>query len=210
MSGRLVKVIDGTLHIAYERVAAPGYTLHVGDYSTDGQVIEGWTYYADDVDREDFAEHWKQPTGVHDAYAIGAVVSHNGARWRSTIVGNVWEPGVSGWVDADSDIPDWVQPTGAHDAYSPGALVKRAGKIWRNTLTEDGSANVWEPGVSGWREAVLMPPSGEAPAPPAWVQPTGGHDAYQIGDRVTHNGQTWTCNMANNVWKPGVYGWTAD
>lgn len=206
MSGRLVKLIDGVLHIATERIAAPTYTLYVADYSTDGEVVEGWTYYADDVSHDDFALPWQQPAGADDAYPIGAVVSHNGSRWRSTIVGNVWEPGVSGWTDADADIPAWLQPTGAHDAYQQDALVTHGGKVWRS-LT---AANTWEPGVAGWREAALLPPTGELPPPPDWVQPTGSEDAYQIGDRVTHLGQTWTSEVADNVWEPGVYGWIAD
>lgn len=42
---------------------------------------------------------WVQPQGVHDAYAIGAEVTHKGKTWRSTYAGaNVWEPGVFGWV----------------------------------------------------------------------------------------------------------------
>ena len=45
-------------------------------------------------------------------------------------------------------------------------------------------------------------------APEPWVQPTGAPDAYGIGDRVTHQGQTWESTVANNVWEPGVYGWT--
>lgn len=42
---------------------------------------------------------WVQPTGVHDAYAAGAKVSHNGKRWTSDVDGNVWEPGVYGWTE---------------------------------------------------------------------------------------------------------------
>jgi len=41
-----------------------------------------------------------------------------------------------------------------------------------------------------------------------WVQPTGGHDAYALDAIVTHNGQVWRSTVANNVWEPGVYGWT--
>lgn len=41
-----------------------------------------------------------------------------------------------------------------------------------------------------------------------WVQPVGAVDAYQIGDEVVHNGVTYVCATANNVWEPGVYGWT--
>lgn len=201
MSGRLVQIIGGELAVAHYRVSGPGYTLYVAD----AQSAHGWEYYADAVESEDFAAPWHQPAGAQDAYALGAIVSHGGARWRSTIVANVWEPGVSGWVDAGAETPAWVQPSGAHDAYSEGAVVTHGGKFWRSLL----DANVWAPGVSGWREAALLPPTG-TPAVPAWVQPSGANDAYQFGDRVTHNGQTWTSTAPNNVWEPGVYGWTAD
>ena len=40
-----------------------------------------------------------------------------------------------------------------------------------------------------------------------WVQPES-NNSYQIGERVTHNGSVWECNTANNVWEPGVFGWT--
>lgn len=41
-----------------------------------------------------------------------------------------------------------------------------------------------------------------------WVQPTGAHDAYAQGAKVSHNGKKWTSDIAANVWEPGVYGWT--
>jgi hypothetical protein len=93
----------------------------------------------------------------------------------------------------------WRQPQGAHDAYPLGFVVTHNGKEWEN-LTR---FNVWEPGVSGWREIV---PEDSGPA--AWVQPTGAHDAYPAGAEVTHNGKTWRSDVAANVWEPGVYGWT--
>lgn len=43
---------------------------------------------------------------------------------------------------------------------------------------------------------------------PDWVQPAGAHDAYQTGDQVTHNAKRWVSDINNNVWAPGVYGWT--
>lgn len=50
----------------------------------------------------------------------------------------------------------------------------------------------------------------EAPSEeyPEWVRPTGAHDAYTQGAKVSHNGKKWTSNVENNVWEPGVYGWT--
>lgn len=42
----------------------------------------------------------------------------------------------------------------------------------------------------------------------AWVQPLGAHDAYQAGARVTHNGRRWVSDVDDNIWEPGVHGWT--
>jgi hypothetical protein len=42
---------------------------------------------------------------------------------------------------------------------------------------------------------------------PAWVQPTGGHDAYSIDDEVAHNDRAWRSTHDANVWEPGVFGW---
>ena len=42
---------------------------------------------------------------------------------------------------------------------------------------------------------------------PEWVQPTGAHDAYNIGDKVTYNGQHYVCTSNGNVYAPDVYGW---
>lgn len=44
---------------------------------------------------------WVQPLGAHDAYALGAKVSHNGKHWVSSVDNNVWEPGVYGWDEAE-------------------------------------------------------------------------------------------------------------
>lgn len=42
---------------------------------------------------------------------------------------------------------------------------------------------------------------------PAWVQPTGAHDAYEKGAKVTHNEKRWTSEIDANTYEPGVYGW---
>ena len=92
----------------------------------------------------------------------------------------------------------WEQPTGAHDSYSLGITVTHEGKTWES-LTP---ANVWEPGVSGWREQV-------AEGYPVWVQPTGAHDAYNKGDKVSFNGQNYESLIDGNSWSPSDYpaGW---
>jgi hypothetical protein len=195
--GRLVKLHNGETLVAHNFVATPTYTLYVADYAGGATPPHGWEYFADDVTLEDFAPIWKQ-----SVYALGDIVVHNGTRWRSLIAGNVWEPGISGWRDADADIPAWIQPTGAHDAYVKDAVVNHGGQLW-NSLVE---ANVWQPGVANWRKFSMIPPSGVT-APEAWIQPTGAGDAYALDALVTHNGFTWKSLYAANVWEPGVYGW---
>lgn len=43
---------------------------------------------------------------------------------------------------------------------------------------------------------------------PEWSQPLGSEDAYNKGDKVSHNDKHWISDTDNNVWEPGVYGWT--
>ena len=95
---------------------------------------------------------------------------------------------------------EWKAPTGAHDAYRQGATVTHNGKVWES-LTP---ANVWEPGMSGWREKVE-----EGTGPAEWVQPTGAHDSYKKGDRVRFKGKNYESLMYGNVWSPAAYpaGW---
>ena len=39
---------------------------------------------------------------------------------------------------------------------------------------------------------------------PQWVQPTGAHDAYNKGDKVSDEGKHWISEMDGNIWKPGT------
>lgn len=44
---------------------------------------------------------------------------------------------------------------------------------------------------------------------PEFVQPTGAHDAYKTGDKITYNGKKYVCKMDGCVWNPDTYpaGW---
>lgn len=41
---------------------------------------------------------------------------------------------------------------------------------------------------------------------PEWVQPTGAQDAYNEGDKVSHNEKHWVSLVDANVWEPGAVG----
>lgn len=40
---------------------------------------------------------------------------------------------------------------------------------------------------------------------PEYVQPTGAHDAYKTGNKVTYNGKRYICKMDGCVWNPDTY-----
>lgn len=44
---------------------------------------------------------------------------------------------------------------------------------------------------------------------PEYVQPTGAHDVYKVGNKVTYNGKKYICKLDNCVWSPDTYpaGW---
>lgn len=44
---------------------------------------------------------------------------------------------------------------------------------------------------------------------PEYVQPTGAHDAYKVGDKITYNGKKYECIYDGCVWTPDAYpaGW---
>ena len=99
-------------------------------------------------------------------------------------------------AQGQTDGGEWVQPTDATNAYPKDWTVTFGGKTWVS-LTP---ANVWRPGLSGWREIVE-----EGDTPPEYVQPTGGHDAYNSGDLVTFEGAVYKCVIDNCVWSPTDY-----
>jgi len=106
----------------------------------------------------------------------------------------------------------WVQPIDQYDAYKlvnpftgEGDLCTHNGKDWQVNQADGSGNNVWEPGVYGWLDkSPVVIPVGY----PAWVQPTGAHDAYKLNAKVSHKGFNWNNTGSNaNVWEPGVYGW---
>lgn len=62
----------------------------------------------------------------------------------------------------------------------------------------------WTPDITPALYKRLDDPSIEFPE---WVMPTGAHDAYPLGAKVTHNEKHWISELDSNVYEPGVYGW---
>lgn len=94
--------------------------------------------------------------------------------------------------------PMWKTDT----AYQTGDRVQYESKLYKCLQGHTSQAD-WIPStaVSLWVE--VADPSIEYPE---WVQPTGAHDAYMKGDKVSHNEKHWISDIDNNIWEPGTVG----
>lgn len=167
---------------------------------------------------------WK----VNTYYAKGQIISYGtnsvgDPQLYKVITGHTsqadWTPDTAASLFSAFGLDDdgyviWAQPSGAHDAYKKGDIVNYKGTLYRSLI--DG--NVWSPDVyaAGWELVKESPEEPEEPDEPVteeypdWVQPTGAHDAYSIGDIVKYNGKLYQSTINGNVWAPDAYpaGWT--
>lgn len=88
-------------------------------------------------------------------------------------------------------------------SYAAGERIKYNSKLYR-CVQAHTSQEGWEPSVT----PALWTRTAQEGEIPEWIQPTGAQDAYNKGDKVTHNGSTWESDVDANVWEPGIYGWT--
>lgn len=137
--------------------------------------------------------------------------------------GKLEKPEVATEEEAKTDaakVPEWKNPGVDHSKmYHQGDVVQYQGKLVRSTRK---GLNHWTPGVLNYdgriweiiEEATETsetegPETNEQPAAPAYRQPSGGHDAYKQGDRVTFNGEVYESLINANVYSPTDYpqGW---
>lgn len=87
-----------------------------------------------------------------------------------------------------------------------------AGSYWRHTdklyRVNAGQGHViqadWAPDKAVSLFSLAANPAEEWPE---WIQPTGAHNAYAKGAKVTYNGKRWVSTADGNVWAPGAYWW---
>jgi hypothetical protein len=96
------------------------------------------------------------------------------------------------------------------DVWAPGAFVRKGlvleydGDLYE-CLQEHITQDTWNPPDAPALWKKLAPKTG---GHPGWVQPTGAHDAYAKGAVVSYAGGLWISTAKDNVWAPGVYGWS--
>lgn len=94
-------------------------------------------------------------------------------------------------------------PWDATKFYADGARVRHRGLLYKCLMAHMSQAD-WMPSItpSLWKRMDDL-----AVVWPDWVRPTGAHDAYNQGDKVSYQGLCWSSKQDNNVWTPGDYGW---
>lgn len=93
------------------------------------------------------------------------------------------------------------EPWEADQYYATDQRIRYGDKLYRCVQTHTSQAD-WTPDITPalWTEVSVE-------EWPAWVQPIGAQDAYNEGDKVSHNEKHWVSMTDANVWEPGVYGW---
>ena len=95
--------------------------------------------------------------------------------------------------------PQWV----VEHAYVVGERLQYNGVLYRVAQAHTSQAD-WTPDIT---PALFVAVSLDEW--PDFVQPTGAHDAYKKGDKVTFNGKHYISLIDANVYSPAVYpaGW---
>ena len=102
-------------------------------------------------------------------------------------------------LDAMAIYPAW----GADTAYAIGQRVRYGDKLYK-CVQAHTSQDDWMPSAT---PALWVRVSIEEW--PEWVQPTGAHDAYAKGDKVTYKGKRYISLIDGNTYSPDAYpaGW---
>ena len=102
------------------------------------------------------------------------------------------------------EVPElYAEWSGESVSYKTGSRV-RHNEVLYKVLQGHVSQSDWTPETapSLFAKVLITDPN----VIPEWEQP-GPENAYQLGDKVTHNGKTWESTFdGDNVWEPGVVG----
>lgn len=82
--------------------------------------------------------------------------------------------------------------------YKIGQIVRYNESLYR-CVQDHASQEDWTPDASASLWSII---SFDENGVENWVQPTGSHNAYNIGDHVMHNNIEWESLINGNVWEP--------
>lgn len=108
--------------------------------------------------------------------------------------------------DELSDMIDLYEVYLTDNEYKVGDVFNYEGKLYK-VIQEHTSLESWIPSELPAIYLNLLPEN----VIPEWVQPTGSHDAYNIGDQVIFEGKVYASLIDGNTYSPSNYpqGWEA-
>lgn len=153
------------------------------------------------------------------SYSINDVVKYNDIPYKcvqahDSTNNSEWTPSSTPalWMEyhgtSKETARNWIAPTGAHDMYKKGEWM-----IWTDgSLYECLSDTTYSPVdyAAAWqKDGGSTEPNPPAETIPDFVQPTGAHDAYNIGDKVKFEGKIYESLINGNTYSPTAYplGW---
>lgn len=104
----------------------------------------------------------------------------------------LWE---NEYIPEDMFVAEWI----VGENVAVGFLRKYNGVAYR-AIQKHTTQSDWTPDVA--TALWIVAPTQGATGYDEWIQPTGAHDAYNIGDIVEHNGHVWKSKVNGNVWEP--------
>jgi hypothetical protein len=187
-----------------------GNVLHVGYTDPDQVTTSGQPVFASaETESEqldllsDFTDRFPELPAEGERLQRGEIYQSGGVLWmvRQDHIRTHHDPAevLALFLRHNPNGTEWV----SGEQVELGTIRSYNGSKWRaiqSHVTQDD----WTPDrvPALWQQIIEVPPG-----PQPWVQPTGAHDAYNIGAIVTYNGQTWRSTVNANVWAPGVFGW---
>ena len=106
-------------------------------------------------------------------------------------------------LDNAGMFPLWADCIGQR--AEAGSYLRHVDKLYRVNAGQGHTIQAdWAPDQAASLFSLAANPAEEWPD---WIQPTGAHNAYAVGDKVTHDGKRWISTVDNNTWMPGEYGW---
>lgn len=103
-------------------------------------------------------------------------------------------------LDMPHAFPRWL----VEIDYEKDERVRYGEKLFR-CLQNHKSQATWTPEAAPSLWAEILP--GQDDDIGIWEQPDSTNP-YMKGDKVYHNEKKWESDIDNNVWEPGVYGWS--
>lgn len=102
------------------------------------------------------------------------------------------------------DMIDLYESYQVDKLYKVDDIFKYEGKLYK-VIQEHTSQEDWIPSELPALYLSMMPEN----VIPEWVHPTGEHDAYKKGDKVTFEGKVYESLIDGNSWSPNDYaqGW---